>query len=212
MTEKLKALPIEVYDVVDLSQERREFAGNTTGLYNAMVQYDPNGGVEHLGKLHGFHAIYGGITLSIGHSEMDEKDAKVLRDDILGENPQAYEAGNLLGIPNQILVRQGGVIEEMWCVPMEFIFWPDHFVNTPDVVFDSLDKLAERLHAYRTKASGFDQMGIIGNKYRDIGRPRALEHDKKRLGIHRPNIRNIVLEEGEENIPLPDNKASNQQA
>lgn len=211
MTEIPKAFPIEAYDIADLSQERREFAGNTTALYNAMVLYDLNGGVEYLGKLHGFDTFYDGIILSVGHPEMEEKDAKALRDVVLGENIQGYEFGNPLGTPVQRLVKQGTVIEEMWSVPVEFINRLDHFMNSPDEVFDSLDELAKRLHAYKTKVSGFDQMGVNESTRRNLRGLRALDSDTRRLEIHRPNIPDIVLEDGEEDIPLPDNKVSDQQ-
>ena len=148
-----------------------------------MVQYDPNGGVAYLGTLHGFDTFYDGIILSIGHPEMDEESAKALRDFILGENFQADAFGNPLGTPDQILVRQRAEIEEMWSVPVKLIYWPYHFMNSPDEVFDSLGKLAERLHAYRTKVSGFDQMGANVSKYRNVQGFRALESDTERLTL-----------------------------
>lgn len=221
MKENPKDIPIEAYDIVDMSQSGREFAGNTTDLYNAMVEYDSNGGAEYLGKLHGFNAVYDGIILSVGHLVMDEMSVESLRYAIFDEDFPDDGDGNRLGKPEQILVRLGTEVEEMWSVPVEFVNWPDHFMNSPDVVFDSLDKLAERLHAYRTKASGFDQMGIIGNKHRDLQGLRALEGGTERLILQRGKTVEIH-ESGSFDLPsrhrkvdtspLGDNKISDQQA
>lgn len=154
MQENPRYTPIEAFDIADMSEEQRDFAGGITDLYDAMIQYDPNRGVAYLGKLHGFGLIYDGLILSVGHPEMDERSAKALRDEVLGENFQGYAFGNPLGTPEQILVRQGPAIEEMWSVPVDFINWPYHFVNSPNAVFDSLDELSKRLDAYRRKTSG----------------------------------------------------------
>lgn len=164
MQENPRYIPIEVFDIADMSEEQRDFAGKITDLYNDMIQFDPNRGVAYLGKLHGFGLIYDGIILSVGHPEMDEKSAKALRDEVLGENFEGDALGNPLGTPAQILVRQETEeIWEMWVVPVDFINWQDHFVNSPNAVFDSLDELDKRLRAYRNKTSGFDQMGINEN-------------------------------------------------
>ena len=178
MKEGPKETPLDVLDVVDMSQRKEDFAGNITGLYNAMIQVNPNEGCVYLGKLHGFGLVYDGIILSVGHLEMDEKSTEALRDNILGEGFQGEAFGNPLGTPEQILVEQGEIIEEMWGVPVDFINWPDHFVNSPDVVFDSLNDLAKRLHAYRKKVSGFDKMKINENSF-------ERKEETKRLQLHR---------------------------
>ena len=56
MKEGPKETPLDVLDVFDISQRKEDFAGNITGLYNTMIQFDPNEAYLYLGKLHGlFH-------------------------------------------------------------------------------------------------------------------------------------------------------------
>lgn len=182
MQENPRYIPIEFFDAVDMSEKQRDFSDNVTDLYNAMIQFDPNRGLAYLGELHGFALIYDGAILSVGHPEMDEKSAKALRDDVMGENFEGDAFGNPLGTPEQILVRQGAVIEKMWGVPVDFIHWFEHFANSPNVVFDSLDELAKRLYAYRRKTSGSDQMGINENTL-DLKETGVSGGDTKRLTL-----------------------------
>lgn len=183
MKENPRNIPIKDYDVADMSQRLRDFVGNITGLYNAMLQFDPNGGVIYLGTLHGFNTFYDGAILSVGFLEIDEKAARALRDNVLGENFEGDAFGNPLGTPKRMLVRQRAIIEEMWSVPADFIYWPDHFVNSPDAVFESLDELAKRLHAYRRKAGGFDQMETNENTFGDLQEFKVPEVDARRLRL-----------------------------
>lgn len=212
MTENPKDIPMEAFDIVDMSKRKRDFDGNIAGLYNEMIGFNLCDPTVYLGRLYGFDLIYDGIILSLGSLEMDEKAAKTLRDDVLGENFQGDAFGNPLGTPGQLLVQLGTTVVGMWSVPVSFINWPNHFQHSPDVVFECLDELGKHLQEYRRKVSGLDKMRMYDSSFRDLDGFRTSE-DAKRLEIPFANKLDVFFEpsEGEEGTPLPDSRVSDQQ-
>lgn len=203
----MKENPVSILgiDVVDMPRTRKDFSGNITDLYNAMIQFNPNGASVSLGKLHEFELTYDGVILSVGSLEMDENSAKALRDYVLGENVTGDVFGNPLGTPQQIVITDEASLDKMWSVPIEFINWPNHFGNTPSVVLDSLEQLAKHLHAYRKKMAGFEDSEDDGFRTEKGNTERIRMHFS--FGDTPKEDMNSFTEEdgeGEEDISLPD--------
>lgn len=133
-------------DIVDVPQIPQDFTNDIGALFDVMKKADPST-ATYLGKLHEFDLIYDGITLDVGHTEMHEEAIKKLRSYFLEEyfTDNSFPEGDTWNAR----LRQNGRIIRMWILSLEVFYSPNHFENSPDVVFSHLKEIAEKLGRYR---------------------------------------------------------------